>query len=199
MARNYFEDFKHLRGQLKQHGVKGMRWGVRRSSTQLRSAAKARGDAPKKPPAAETTKSSSGGTVKKTGDIQDKVESSADRYSRLTAQAKGGGAAQMTEADLKFYNARTDALAKINKVTQEEPTWLRKTAVSVIQQSAQRQMQSLSDTLADKYIGDPLKAGLKGKDAEESISDAIVRTANSQLRDKAIKDGVADYIKKRSS
>lgn len=148
-----------------QSGVKGMRWGVRRSSAALRAAAKARGDAPaKKESTDEKAAASSGSSVKKpAGNIQDHVESSADRYARLESQARAGKASDMTEQDLKFFNARTEALAKIEKITAEQPSWLKETAVKVVQQSAQKQMQAVADTITDKYIGDPIKLAIKGK------------------------------------
>lgn len=152
-------------GDKEDHGVKGQRWGVRRSSSALRAAAKTRGPAPaKKESTDEKAPASSGSSVKKpAGDIQNHVESSSDRYARLESQAKAGKASDMTEQDLKFFNARTEALAKINKMNEEKPSWLRETSVKVIQQSAQRQMQTVADSLADKYIGDPIKTAIKGK------------------------------------
>lgn len=151
---------------LEHHGVKGQQWGIRRSSSALRAAAKARGDAPaKKAEASDATKkaATAAPAKKPAGDIQDKVETSSDRYARLASQAKSGKASEMTEQDLKFFNARTEALAKINKMNETSPGWLRETTVKVIQQSAQRQMQAISDTVADKYVGDPLKAAIKGE------------------------------------
>lgn len=144
-------------GDAKHYGVPGMKWGVRRSRKE-RAAAAAKNDAPKK---TDGSKSSTSVTPKK-GNIQDNVESSSARYARLQAEAKAGRASDMTEQDLKFFNARTEALAKINKLNEENPSWLRETTTKVVQQTAQRQMQSLSDTLADKYIGDPIKAAIKG-------------------------------------
>lgn len=139
-------------------GVKGMKWGVRRDSSALRAAAAARGDSADKPKS--DVKSSA--AKKPAGDIQDRVESSSDRYARLTADVKAGRADKMTEQDLKFVNARTEALAKVNKMAEEKPSWLKDTATKVVQQSAQRQMQTVADTLADKYIGDPIKDAIKG-------------------------------------
>lgn len=164
MSRDYIAAFKASPKDLLQYGRKGMRWGVRRSSAELRAAGPVKGPA-KKESTDEKAKASSGssGIKKPAGDIQDKVESSADRYARLESQAKSGKASDMTEQDLKFFNARTEALAKINKLTEEQPSWLRDTATKVVQQSAQRQMQTLADTLADKYIGDPIKTAIKGK------------------------------------
>lgn len=136
---------------LEQAGVKGMKWGVRRDRGTLKAeAAKREGTAPAtKAPAPK-------------GNIQDNVESSSARYDRLASQAKSGKAKDMTEQDLKFFNARTDAIAKVEKMNQTDPSWLSKTSQKVIQSAAEKQMQSVADALANKYIGDPITAAIKG-------------------------------------
>lgn len=157
-------------GDAKQYGVKGQQWGVRRSSSALRTAAKTNPpvkQAAKKAAAAVPAKKPDAVAVdatKKppTNNIQDYVESSSDRYSRLATQAKEGRAKEMTEQDLKFFNARTEALKKIEALNETKPGWLRDTTTKVVQQSAQRQMQTIADSIADKYVGDPLKAAIKG-------------------------------------
>lgn len=180
-----------------QYGIKGMHWGVRRSSSQLRAAAKSSGGASKKESTEKKPAASSSGTVKEKpkGDIQDRVESSSDRYDRLTGAAKAGRAHEFTEADLKFYNARTDALAKINKMNEEQPSWLKETATKVIQQSAQRQMQGLADAVADKYIGDPLKNALKGV-ADTAAVAKTVKAEETAKPKTSIKDAAAKIADK---
>jgi len=136
-------------GDKEDSGVKGMKWGVRRDRKTLRKEAAKR--------------SATTPQVKKPITNPDGTETSASRYSRLAAQAKAGGAKDMTETDLKFFNARTDALAKVNKLNETNPGWLATTTKAVVQQSAKRQMQMVSDTLADKYIGKPIADALKTK------------------------------------
>ena len=218
---DYIAAVKAKPKDLKQSGVKGMKWGVRRSSSQLRAAAKARSDAPTKP---TVKKGPNGGEMvdvlvnKKTGtvhrinpdgsagkplekdfdkkpanNIQDNVESSPARYARLAEQAKSGRASEMTETDLKFFNARTEALSKINKLNETQPGWLRETSVKVLQQSAQRQMQAIADTVTDKYIGDPLKTAIK-KEAVETVEQAIASGAAKKLREQAIDAGIKKIV-----
>lgn len=151
---------------LLQYGVKGMKWYVRRSDKEL-AAARTSKSATKK----DDDKSSAPPAKKPSGNIQDNVESSSSRYARLDQQAKAGKAFEMTEQDLKFYNARTDALAKINKMNEEKPSWLRETTTTVIQSAAQRQMQMVANGLADKYVGDPIKAALKASGSSSSGDD----------------------------
>lgn len=136
-------------------GVKGMKWGIRRDRTALKAAAAKRKTESEKKPDDSSTK-------KPSGNIQDHVESSAERYARLSAHAKSGKASDMTDQDLKFFNARTEALNKIQKLNESDPSWLSKTSKKVVQTTAERQMQSLSDTLADKYIGKPIADAIKG-------------------------------------
>jgi hypothetical protein len=127
------------------YGVKGMQWGVTRTRAERAAARKTATPATTKPP--------------------DGPESSSARYSRLQAQAKGGGAKSMSDDDLKFFNARTEALAKVNKMNEQNPGWLSETAKKVLQKTAQRQMQTLSDSLADKYIATPLVEKIKDNSA----------------------------------
>lgn len=208
-------------GDAKQYGVKGQQWGVRRSSSQLRSAAKVNPPVKrvaKKGPnggdmkevlvnkktgqAHEINKDGSPGKVVNTtppkNNIQDNVESSSARYDRLAAQAKEGRAKEMTEVDLKFFNARTEALSKVAKLNEVQPSWIRDTTTKVVQQSAQRQMQSIADNLADKYIGDPLKNALKDK-TTETVEQAIQSGAAAALRKKAIDDGIAAIVGSKKS
>jgi hypothetical protein len=78
----------------------------------------------------------------------------------LAAQAKAGRASDMSETDLKFFNARTEALAKINKMNEKNPSWLSTTSKKVLQQAAQNTMQSVADGVAKKYISGPILESL---------------------------------------
>lgn len=159
---DYIGAFLETPKDIKHYGRRGMKWGQR-----IFSSRGADGSAKSGGKADSTSEKKSGGTdtapaKRPPGNIQDNVESSSARYARLDSQAKSGRASDMTEQDLKFYNARTDALAKINKMNEERPSWLKETSTKVIQQAAQRQMQAVADSLADKYVGDPIKQALKG-------------------------------------
>lgn len=191
---DYLGMHKVKEGDAVQYGVKGQQWGVRRSSRQLAAAAKVN------PPAKQVAKKTetAAPAKKPDGNIQDRVESSSERYARLASQAKAGKADAMTEQDLKFFNARTEALSKINKLNETQPGWLRETSVRVLQQSAQRQMQSIADTVADKYIGDVLKNQIK-KEAAETIEQAIASGAAKKLRDQAVEAGIKAIVDAKKS
>lgn len=154
---DYIGALKVEPGDKEDSGVKGMKWGVRRDRSTLRKeAAKRAASTPEKKPATNP----------------DGSETSAARYARLAAEAKAGKSSQLSDTDLKFFNARTEALSKINKLNETKPGWLAETTKSVLQTTAKNQMQSVSDALANKYVGNPIKdaiAGL-GKDAAKAAS-----------------------------
>ena len=130
------------------HGILGMRWGRRRTEAQLKKAIatrKAAGeDVTPTKKAAAIEPASSG------------PETSIQRYSRLHGEAKGGGQKTWSDEDLKFYNSRTEALAKVNKMHETNPGWLSTTSKKVLQNAAQRTMQDITNGVANKYITAPL-------------------------------------------
>jgi hypothetical protein len=153
------------------HGVKGMHWGIRRSSSQLKSDKAAHPtdsskmlvkdsksgevhEAPRTKSAPEAPKKESSSPV---------GEDSRTRYARLQAQAKAGKANEMSEPDLKFFNARTDALAKVNKLNQTDPGWLSKTTKTVLQNAAQTAMQDVVNGVTKQYVTTPVLDALTKK------------------------------------
>lgn len=122
------------------HGVKGMKWGRRRTPAQL---ALARG-------------SSDASSTKKT----DVPETSSARYNRLKAQAKEKGANSLDDEDLKFFNARTEAMAKINKMNQQDPGWLSETTKKIIQKTTQETLQNVASAVAQQYVTKPVVKSL---------------------------------------
>ena len=146
--RNYIAAIFSKPEDAEQHGVKGMHWGVRRSDAQLKSDTKSRHASGEK-----VTPTAKAKTVIAE---HNGAETSSARYARLAAQAKAGRAADMNEPDLKFFNSRTEALAKINKLNETNPSWLSTTSKKVLQQAAQNTMQSIADGVAKKYISGPI-------------------------------------------
>lgn len=181
-----------------QSGVKGMKWGVRRSRQERRAAA-----AKRTAPATDHVKKAveAGGhkpaeAAKPHGNIQDHVESSSARYSRLADQAKNGGASQMTEQDLKFFNARTDALAKVAKMNEAKPGWLAETSKKVLQTTAQNTMQSIADGVAKKYISGPVLDNLNAS-AKNAAGSTKVKDKVAEALPKARPIGFAPPTKKK--
>lgn len=143
-------------GDLLQYGRKGMKWG-QRIFTSRDGSGDSKGETTGSSSAKKTEDASTAKTPAKT---QDGPETSAQRYARIQAEVSTGRAKEMTSDDLKFFNARTEALAKVNRLNEKKPSWIRETTTTVIQSAAQRQMQMVANTLADKYVGDPIKQAI---------------------------------------
>lgn len=139
-----------------QYGVLGMKWGRRRTDAQLRVAAKERALA------SATTTTASGGT-----------ETAANRYARLKQEASSGRGNLMSEEDLKFFNARTEALQKVEKLNKTNPGWLSKTSKKVLQNTAEKQMQAIADSIANKYIAGPITSALKPTPAKDAVDKTV--------------------------
>lgn len=132
-------------GDAVHYGVLGMKWGRRRTDAQI-----ANDTLKRKATGEEVTPTQKAKAVVK-GD-----ETPASRYARLEVAAKSGGARSMSEEDLKFFNARTEALSKVNKLNQTNPSWLQATSKKVLQQAAQTAMQDVANGVTKKYITTPI-------------------------------------------
>ena len=144
-----------------QHGIKGMKWGIRRTDKQL-----ARDTASRKAAGEEVTPTAKAAAV--TASSHSGPETAQARYARLTEAAKSGGASSLSDDDLKFVNARTEALAKVNKMNQTNPGWLSTTSKKVLQNTAQKVMQEISNDVARKYITVPITGALGAAKQDES-------------------------------
>jgi len=138
MPKDYLAAFMVKKSDLLQHGVKGQRWGIRRTEAQL---ARARTEGDSDPPSA--TKPAA-------------AESSQARYARLSVQAKTQGASSLSDDDLKFFNARTEAIKKVAQMNQKNPNWIRETAQTVIRKTAQESIQSISNAVVNQYVTKPI-------------------------------------------
>lgn len=180
MPKDYLSMERPSKGDMVQHGIKGMHWGIRRSRASLRESKAAHPTDPKKI-LVKDSKTGEAHEAPRTKSAPPPVEprkvvgaasgeTSSARYARLEAQAKAGRADEMDEQDLKFFNARTEALAKINKLNQKDPGWLSSTSKKVLQKTAERQMQNVSDAIANKYVSGPIIESL-GKAAKSDNKD----------------------------
>lgn len=148
-------------GDREDAGVKGMKWGVRRSSADLKVAA-----------------------VHRENHIQKAItapahETSHQRYSRIAQAAKDGHGKHLSDEDLKFFNNRTDALKKVNALNTKNAGWLKKTTHTVLQKAAQQQMQSITDAVATKYIGAPIVDAIGKHVGKEALAAAAKAAANT--------------------
>lgn len=138
----------------KQHGILGMKWGRRRTDAQI---------------AAETAKRKASGEevtpTAKAKAVTTGPETAQQRYARLKGEAKGGGQTNWSDEDLKFFNSRTEAVAKVNKMFEQNPGWLSTTSKRVLQNAAQRTMQDVANGVANKYITSKLLDSINNDDA----------------------------------
>lgn len=135
-----------------QHGILGMKWGRRRTDAQI-----AADNAKRKASGEEVTPTA------KAKQVAPGTETTQQRYARLTGEAKGGGQKNWSDEDLKFYNSRTEALAKVNKMFETNPGWLSTTSKRVLQNAAQRTMQDITNGVANKYITVPVLDAVEPK------------------------------------
>lgn len=127
------------------HGVMGMKWGQRRNRAQLKAAAAKRGDA--KP---DGDKNPDGSAKPKA------AESSQERYARIASVAKTNGAKVLSDDDLKFFNARTEAIKKIDALSQTDPSWLNETIKKVGQESTKKAMKDVTDATVQHLLTGPI-------------------------------------------
>lgn len=115
---------------LEHHGIKGMKWGIRRNRQQIDSAAKA----PKK---------------------HDGPESHGQKYERLRAEIKKNGPNALSTEDLNFVNARADALNRVAKL-ESNKNWLADTSKQVLQETGKKLMKDLTQQAVKQFIVKPL-------------------------------------------
>lgn len=119
------------------YGVRGMKWGVRRSSSQLKAAA-------------------------------------AVRENSSTTSSTPSSKAQKKVAAIK-----------------NDPGWLRATTKSVLQSSAKKSMQSLSDEVVNKYITSKLLAQIN---APENFDTRVRKEAAKVIGDERFKTAVEQAV-----
>lgn len=138
------------------HGIQGMRWGHRRNDRQI--AADTQKRAAKGEAVTQTAKAAAvtGSKPSHAEGHSKSSETSVDRYARLAQEAKSGRGNKMSDEDLKFFNARTEALKKVDALNKTDPGWLSKTSKKVLQSAAEKQMQAIADSIANKYISGPI-------------------------------------------
>lgn len=159
-----------------QHGIKGMKWGVRNSRASLKSAPAASASAPAKthshPAGTNHVAKKVGPTVhpQPTNHVAKKneapkpdhhVEPSTNRYSRIQQDIKARKTNSLSSEDLNFYNSRTEALKKIAKMNEVQPSWISSTSKKVLQKTAEQVLSDVAGATAKKYISGPIIARIE--------------------------------------
>lgn len=135
--------FDNVEDYLAHYGVPGMKWGIRKSG----STGSSKNAGPKAPPKAAPANETHG-----------------QRYDRLRSQIKTHGSNSLSQEDLNFVNARTEAIAKINKMNVASPGWLSDTSKVVMQETTKTLMKDIAGAAVKEYIAKPIiKSAIKGK------------------------------------
>lgn len=130
---------------LAHYGVPGMKWGIRKSNASGGSKSGGK-SAPKGPPPKAPAN-----------------EAASQKYNRLRTQIKTHGPNSLEPDELNFVNARTEAIAKVNKMNLSSPGWLTDTSKVVLQDTTKTLMKDLAKAAVKEYIAKPLiKSAIKG-------------------------------------
>lgn len=90
-------------------------------------------------------------------------EPASQKYNRLRTQIKTHGPNSLEPDELNFVNARTEAIAKVNKMNLSSPGWLTDTSKVVLQDTTKTLMKDLAKAAVKEYIAKPLiKSAIKG-------------------------------------
>lgn len=129
------------------YGVKGMKWGVRKERSQLRAEAAQR---------AGTEKKSEGQTSSTSAKKGGSSESPNQRYARIQSESKAGRKDQLSDDDLQWFNKRAQAMERLEKIEDANPSWLKDTTAQVLREVAKETMKQVVGSVARTYISEPL-------------------------------------------
>lgn len=124
---------------LAHYGVPGMKWGIRKPSS--------------------SAGSTSGGSTSKSIPKAPANETHGQKYDRLRMQVKTHGTNSLSQEELNFVNARTEAIAKINKMNVSSPGWLTDASKVVLQETTKTLMKDLAVKAGKQFIVKPLITG----------------------------------------
>lgn len=173
-----------------QYGIKGMRWGVRRSRKQLdRDAGRSSNESDSKSKGSGGSGSnSSGSSSSKDWDsvlTSTDAASSSARYAKLTESAKKGQTNSWSDADLKFYNARTDAVTKVQKMhSTQGDDWLKSMLTDLAKKNARKALDTVVDRQVSKYLEKYTKA------PPPSVAETVAQQVSKMRREAAVEYGI---------
>lgn len=171
MPQEYVASFNAAKGtELLHYGVRGMRWGVRNSPSSSGGGGGGNSTVKVGRIVAHPRSTSGKGEVV-TLHPQPHVlplhhppvnESSIQRYARLRTQVKLIGPHHLSDDDLKFFNARAEALTKAKKVVQNPQSRIHKAINEALDAALKKVLSKSTDALlANLSVGKTKPKGLK--------------------------------------
>ena len=151
MLKDYVALYSEANGSdLLHFGVKGMHWGVRKPRTSGKLTSTPAGAAPRH----------SGGGKSSTGETHTASHTmdSIVRYNMLKRQVKQKGANSLSDDDLKFLNARTEAIGKANKAFHDKDSKIKKAVVTAIAGALTKKLNAKAEDLLNKMLDSKDKA-----------------------------------------
>lgn len=153
MPQEYVALFSAKRGsELLHYGVKGMKWGVRRSNSGGRLTST--------PAAAKAHAEGRVHTKTETAPHSGAQESSIAQYNRLKKQVAKKGASSLSDEELRFLNSRAEAISKANKTFHNQNSWLSKNVKSSLDAAASKLMKDVVQAAVTKHAATPLHGRL---------------------------------------
>ena len=179
---------------LEHHGIKGMKWGIRRSDKEL-------GNKPTKSSqdrheriktilgneiSSPSSKNSSSGSYS-----NEPTESSQDRYESLKKAIKKKGAKSLSDQDLQFVNQRTNAIKQATKATERKKSTTEKILRDVGESTAKKVLKDVAENYATKIVTNTLIGKNRGNSLKtilENASGVTDEMRENKKAQKALKD-----------
>ena len=89
-------------------------------------------------------------TTDKTADTKAETNVNQTQYNAIKRKALETGVKSLTDDELKYFNARNEAMAKAQKAFAEPDSWLRKTVGEAIRNAAKEQINAGAKKVADR-------------------------------------------------
>lgn len=172
-------DFK-MESDLEHHGIKGMKWGIRRSDKELGNET-----------SSSSSENSSSGGSSSGSSSNEPTESSQDRYERLKKAIKKKGAKSLSDQDLQFVNQRTNAIKQATKATERKKSTTEKILRDVGESTAKKVLKDVAENYATKIVTNTLIGKNRGNSLKtilENASGVTDEMRENKKAQKALKD-----------
>lgn len=190
---NYLSSNKD--SEIMHHGIKGMKWGVRRSKPDTPRQASFKEYAKKLKDKTLSGKqaSTSSGQSKQTSP-EPKPKNPGERYQGLVDQVRAKGVNSLTDEELSYFNTRTAAMRNVNTAInagkkETAKDWLVEQSKKAAKDALSQQMSTLAKTAMTQYVGVPASKGIhehaKTVNAKREERIALQKAARNAKRSKS--------------